>query len=99
MILDDEFMDAISSDAESASGSDDDDDDTASGDDSQPNIVEEADDSLFNGEAGGYDNSVSVGWMTQSPVSREQLTFTRHGCYSNFRKTSKPTGYIFGFCR
>ncbi|XP_063863871.1 piggyBac transposable element-derived protein 4-like [Scylla paramamosain] len=82
--LDDEFMDAISSDAESASGSDDD-DDTASGDDSQPNIVEEADDSLSDGEAGGYDNSVSVGWMSQSPVSREQLTFTRDmGVISNY---------------
>lgn len=68
-------MDSISSDAESASGSDDD-DGTASEDGSQPNIVEEADDNLSDGEAGGYDRSVPFGWMSQSPVSRERFAFT-----------------------
>ena len=76
-----------------------DDGDTASVDGSQPNIVQEADDSLSDGEAGGYDNSVSVGWVSQSPVSTEQFTFTTDTSVKVIlEKTSKPTGYIFGFC-
>ena len=96
--LDDEFMN-ISSDAGSASGNDD--GDTASGDESQRNIVEEADDSLSDAEASDHDGSVPVGWMSQSTVSREQLPFFhwRHRCQSGFGKPPEPTGHIFGFCR
>ena len=70
-------MNGISSDAESTSGSDGDDTD---GDDPQSNTVEAADDSLSDGEAAGYDNSVPVTWMTHSPVSRERFTFTSDMC-------------------
>lgn len=72
--LDDEFMDDISSDAGSASGSDD--DDSASVDESQLNIAEEADDSLSDAEASDHDGSVPLGWMGHSPVSRDRLPFT-----------------------
>ena len=62
----DESMDDISSDADSVSGSDG---DTASGDESQPNFADEADENMPDAEAGDYDDSVTVRWMSHSPVS------------------------------